>query len=145
MTATHDERVARLNELVRTGEAPRIHIRMGLNVVRLSPTTILTMEMTDEVEGRAKGSVHGGILATFADVASAFSLWDAYDSDTQMPVTTDMHVRYYRQPQAGPLTAEAHVVHRGSRLLSTECAVSDPNDRVLSRSTATYMVVPFAQ
>jgi uncharacterized protein (TIGR00369 family) len=53
-----------------------------------------------------------------------------------------MHVRYYRQPQSGPLTAEATVVHRGRRLLSTECSVSDAANRVLARSTATYMIVP---
>ena len=57
-------------------------------------------------------------------------------------MTTDLHVRYYRQPQSGPLTAEATVVHRGRRLLSTECVVSDAQQRVLARSTATYMVVP---
>jgi uncharacterized protein (TIGR00369 family) len=52
-------------------------------------------------------------------------------------------MRYYRQPKGGPLRAEASVVHNGRRLLSTECVVSDAEGRVLARSTATYMVVPF--
>jgi acyl-coenzyme A thioesterase PaaI-like protein len=53
-----------------------------------------------------------------------------------------MHVRYYRQPRSGPLTAEATVVHKGKRLLGTECVVTDAELRVLVRSTATYMIVP---
>ena len=82
------------------------------------------------------------MLATLADTASAQALWGAYEFGTEHPVTTDMHIRYYRQPQAGPLTAEANLVHRGRRLLSCECAVTDAEDRVLARSTATYMLVP---
>jgi uncharacterized protein (TIGR00369 family) len=53
-------------------------------------------------------------------------------------VTTDMHVRYYRQPRGGPLRAEAEMVHNGRTLLSSECVVLDVENRVLIRSTATY-------
>ena len=102
----------------------------------------MTMELSDDVRGAAAGSIHGGILATFADVASAAALTGAYDGASAIPVTTDLHVRYYRQPRSGPLTAEARVVHRGRRLLSTECAIVDAEQRVLARTTATYMIVP---
>jgi uncharacterized protein (TIGR00369 family) len=115
---------------------------MGIEMVRLTPSTILSMELNDNVRGQIKGTIHGGMLATFADVTSAVALWDSFDVDSEAPVTTDMHVRYYRQPRSGPLTAEASVVHRGRRLLSTECAVADAEQRILARSTATYMIVP---
>ena len=131
---------ARWEELEQTGGHSPVHGVMGVKLVSLTPT-ILTMELSDAVRGAAPGSVHGGLLATFADAASAVALWDAHDN-TELPVTTDMHVRYYRQPHSGPLTAEAQVVHRGRRLLSTECSVSDAEKRILVRSTATYMVVP---
>jgi uncharacterized protein (TIGR00369 family) len=94
------------------------------------------------VRGFAPGSVHGGMLATLADAASAWTLWGAFESGADIPVTTDLHIRYYRQPLAGPLTAEANLVHRGRRLLSCECAVTDAENRFLARSTATYMLVP---
>ena len=77
-----------------------------------------------------------------ADAASAMAITGNFEPDTEIPVTTDIHVRYYRQPKSGPLTAEARVVHRGRRLLSTECSIVDAEQRVLSRSTATYMIVP---
>jgi uncharacterized protein (TIGR00369 family) len=121
-----------------------LHTLMGLTVVEGGPHTVVTMELTDDVRGAADGSVHGGMLASLADIASALSLRDSLEP-TQIPVTTDIHLRYYRQPRGGPLTAVADVVHRGRRLLGTECSITDCEQRVLARSTATYMVVPVAE
>jgi uncharacterized protein (TIGR00369 family) len=132
--------LAAYNELL-NGGVP-LHSRMGLKVLQRQPKSVLTMELNDEVRGAVEGSVHGGMLATLADVTCAISLWGSYDADTHVPVTTDMHVRYYRQPRSGPITAVGQVVHRGRRLLSAECSIVDAEDRVLARSTATYMIVP---
>ena len=59
---------------------------------------LLTGQLGEEsatvAQGPAGGTVHGGMLATFADVASTVVLWDSYDSDVEQPITTDMHVRY---------------------------------------------------
>lgn len=125
-----------------SGLTPPLHHRMGLKLLQLSPTTMMTMELGEDVRGFASGSVHGGMLATFADVASAVALWRSFDRTNEIPVTTDMHMRYYRQPVSGPLTAEATVVHAGRRLLSTECSIADAGGRLLARSTATYMLAP---
>lgn len=130
-----------LTELIR--RIP-LHALMGLTVVDGGARTVVTMELTDEVRGAAAGSVHGGMLATLADFTAAISLRGSLEP-TQMPVTTDMHMRYYRQPRGGPLTAVAEIVHHGRRLLSTECSITDNEQRVLARSTATYMVVPVAE
>lgn len=124
------------------GFAPPLHRRMRLQLKQLSPTTLLTMELSDDVRGLVPGTVHGGMLATFADVASAVSLWKYQDQELNVPATTDMHIRYYRQPKAGPLTAEVAVVHAGRNLLSTECVITDAEQRVLARSAATFMLVP---
>ena len=119
-----------------------IHRELGLKILQLRPTTVLSMEITDAVRGFYPGSVHGGLLATFADAASATALWNSFDRDTSIPVTTDMHVRYYRQPKGGPLTAEVHVVHEGRQLLSTECVITDAEGRVLARTTGTFAIQP---
>ena len=121
-----------------------LHALMGLTVVEGGPRTVVTMELSDAVRGKIAGSVHGGMLATLADVASAIALSTLLEP-TQLQVTTDIHVRYYRQPRSGPLTAVAEVVHRGRRLLGTECSITDSEQRILARSTATYMVVPVAE
>jgi uncharacterized protein (TIGR00369 family) len=119
-----------------------LHDLMRLTVVGQGENSItMTMELSDVVRGAAEGSIHGGVLATFAHAVSATALTGAYDEASGIPVTTDLHLRYYRQPRSGPLTAEARVVHRGRRLLSTECAIVDAEHRVLARSTATDMIV----
>jgi uncharacterized protein (TIGR00369 family) len=138
-TNDEDAELAEFNERVR--RVP-LHAHMDLKCIEHGPHTVATMELSDSVRGAAPGSVHGGMLATLADAASAWTLSGAYELGEEVPVTTDMHIRYYRQPQAGPLTAEANLVHRGRRLLSCECAVTDAENRVLARSTATYMLVP---
>ena len=110
-------------ELARINEAfssHPLHGRMGLKCFEYGPHTVMTMELGDSVRGVVPGSVHGGMLATLADMASATALRDAFELPAEIPVTTDMHIRYFRQPHAGPLTAEANLVHRGRRLLRTE-------------------------
>ena len=81
------------------------------------------------------------MLATFADVAAATALTRSVDNDKFIQVTTDMHIRYFRQPKGGPLTARATLVHRGRQILSAECVIHDAEGRDLARATATYMLV----
>jgi len=99
------------------------------------------MELSDDVRGAFDGTVHGGMLATLADVTCALSTWGSYDVDLEVPVTTDMHVRYYRQPLSGPLTASAVLVHGGRRILTSECSIVDGQNRELARATATFMLI----
>ena len=144
-TAYYDEAI-KAGDWMTASQLTRQHIplhdQMGVTIVdKEGDGIIMTMELSESVRGLLDGSIHGGILAAFADVASAFSLGGSF-GETEIPVTTDMHVRYYRQPRSGPLKAEATVVHRGRRLLGTECSVTDAEQRVLIRSTATYMLVP---
>jgi uncharacterized protein (TIGR00369 family) len=116
-----------------------VHKQMDMRVVEHQPGVItLSMPLREDMRGFFEGTIHGGLLATFADVACASCLYGFYDFATEFTVTTDMHVRYYRQPRGGPLRAEAQMVHNGRALLSAECSVFDAQNRVLIRSTATY-------
>jgi uncharacterized protein (TIGR00369 family) len=132
--------LATLTEALR--DANPLHTLMDLKVVHHDPkTTVATMELTENVRGSVEGTIHGGILATLADVVCAVAISGAAQGG-EAPATTDLHIRYYRQPRSGPLRAEATVVHRGRRLLSVECSILDSHKRYLARSTATYMIVP---
>jgi uncharacterized protein (TIGR00369 family) len=132
------------NELV--PHTSPVHNQLGLKLIgREGDTLSATMDLSESVQGFSEGTIHGGMLATFADVVSALALTGSHAAGTERPVTTDMHIRYYRQPRSGPLKAEATVVHRGRRLLSTECVIADAEDQVLARSTATYAVVPLRE
>ncbi|MDA8276525.1 MAG: PaaI family thioesterase [Actinomycetota bacterium] len=121
-----------------------LHDRMAITVLRRGPDALVTMEESDDVRGAAPGTVHGGMLATLADAACALSLWGAYDPRHEVTVTTDLHVRYFRQPDGWPLTAQARLVNQGRRLLSASCEIVDAGRRTLATATATFMLVPSA-
>jgi uncharacterized protein (TIGR00369 family) len=130
------------NALITQGAiAIPLHARMGLTVLQRGRCSIVSMELNDETRGAFDGTVHGGMLATLADVTCALTTWGNYDTDGEVPVTTDLHVRFFRQPRSGPLTAEAQLVHAGRRTLASECAIVDGEGRELARATATFMVV----
>ena len=120
---------------------PPVHGWLGLQIELHGETTVVTMQLTDEVRGPGPGTIHGGILATIADVTCALTLSGNFDIATERPATTDMHIRYYRQPKAGPITATGRLVFRGRRVLSAECSIVDGEDRELARATATFMIV----
>jgi uncharacterized protein (TIGR00369 family) len=112
---------------------------------REGDTLSATMALTESVGTSVKGTVHGGILATFADVVSAYAITGSDSAASGLPVTTELHIRYFRQPRSGPLKAEATVVHRGRQLLGTECVIVDADNRILARSTATFTFIPFPE
>ena len=114
----------------------------GSNIKQMTPHAVVEMAVTEAVRGSMPGSVHGGMLATLADVACAVSLWGNYEFPGEMPVTTDMHVRYYRQPRSSPVTAEARMRASRSDGCSAPSARSPtPMAAISCRATATYMIV----
>ena len=81
------------SEGVRSGSP--VHDRLQVSVVRQDEgLAVLSMPLTDDIRGYFEGSIHGGMLATFADIAYACCLEGCYDLTYQFTVTTDMHVRY---------------------------------------------------
>jgi uncharacterized protein (TIGR00369 family) len=115
---------------------------MGITIVAITEDSAeTTMELSAETAGSGPGTVHGGMLATFADVTAALALTRSLNDEERIQVTTDMHIRYFRQPKSGPLTARATLVHRGRMILSAECVICDAEGRDLARATATYMLV----
>jgi uncharacterized protein (TIGR00369 family) len=147
-SSVHERSVAALSAgdletaTVLNRELVRLHDRMGMTIVAITEDSAeTTMELNAETAGAAPGTVHGGMLATFADVTAALALTRSLDGTEHIQVTTDMHIRYFRQPKSGPLTARATVVHRGRLILSAECVICDAEGRDLARATATYMLV----
>ena len=85
--------------------------------------------------------LHGGIIATIADIACAATLVGKFTPPDEVPVSTDLHVRYYRTPRQWPVTATGRLVHAGRTLLGTECVVADATGAELARASATYVIV----
>ena len=98
--------------------------------------------LTEKVRGSAL-PVHGGVLCTLIDVASAMvaqggpEVWKR----GAVAVTTEAHIRYLRQPKTGPIRVEARLVHRGRRIVIVDCVISDGEGRNLALGSSSYMVI----
>ena len=63
--------------------------------------------------------------------------------DRELPASTDIHVRYFRQPREGPLRLKGTVVSRGSRTVAAECEIRDGQDRLIAKATGSYTLFEF--
>jgi uncharacterized protein (TIGR00369 family) len=124
----------------RRGYDPPLQSYLGLALEESGDgASRVTLPLRDEVRG-AVAPVHGGVLATLADVACAAAIGD-YDGSTSIPVSVDLHLRFFRQPKESPLLAQGRVVHRGSRVIGAECTISDGVGREVARAAGMYMVL----
>ncbi len=68
------------------------------------------------------GSVHGGILASLIDVASAIAVMAAIGRPADIR-TLELKVNYLRPVRSGTICAFSQVIHLGSRTAVTTCHV----------------------
>jgi uncharacterized protein (TIGR00369 family) len=127
-------------ELGRTYNIP-FHDFIGLEVERHEGGSRVVVPLGDAVRGGV-APLHGGILATLVDVSCAVAIGRTWDPAVEIPVSTDLQVKFYGQPKASPIVAEAEVVHRGKKIIGVECVVRDGNGKQIGRGSGSYMIVP---
>jgi uncharacterized protein (TIGR00369 family) len=120
---------------------PPIHAAMGIRIESLLPRCVVALEGNEMLRGMPEGSIHGGLLATLVDVACAISVWESFDSAIEHPATTDLHIRYFRQPKQWPLRCEVEVAHAGRRMLSTTAVVRDALDNTIATGSASFALI----
>lgn len=113
---------------------------LGLRVVDRGSPSRLELDLTDAVRG-VVAPLHGGALATLIDVACGFAAASQLTDTSQIPVSTDVTVRFLRQPKASPLTAEASIVHAGRSSMIVDCVVTDAAGKQVGRGTGSYRII----
>jgi uncharacterized protein (TIGR00369 family) len=86
-----------------------------------------------------QGLVHGGPLATLADMAMGLAVRSALEPGRRH-VTIEMSVRYLRPARPGAVLAEGRVVRVGRQIAFAEADVRDAGGRALVRAGGTYSV-----
>jgi uncharacterized protein (TIGR00369 family) len=96
---------------------------------------------------RTEGSLHGGAIATLADVACATSasLSSSFVPGETALVTADMHVRYLTKARGATVRCEARVTKAGRNLVVVDGEVLDDEDRLVAVVDFAAMVVPLAR
>jgi len=86
--------------------------------------------------------VHGGVLATLADVAMGFAASSAV-GEGQHVLTGDLRISYLN-PATGPvLVAEGKAIKTGRKIIFTEASIWQ-GETLIARASASMVVVPAA-
>ncbi len=122
--------------------APVYHRWLGLQMVEAEPgRVVVAMPYRNEFLADVDGSyVHGGLLATLADVAGDFALISQLGYAV---ATIDLRVDYLRPALPGQrLQAEGTVVRCGRALGVADVAVADETGRQLVVGRGVYSTAP---
>ncbi|USK35901.1 PaaI family thioesterase [Bacillus sp. F19] len=82
------------------------------------------------------GVVHGGIIATLADVAIGNLLPITNQECTQEVVTLDMNITYLEPATGEYLIAVASPVRIGKTIIHGECKIYDDKNNIVANSSA---------
>lgn len=87
-----------------------------------------------------RGEVHGGTLATVADVAMAIAASERL-SEGVIPVTAGLQMHYLR-PAVGAVVAVAEVVASSARRRITQAVITDSDGQEVAAAMGTFALVP---
>lgn len=91
----------------------------------------LTMARNDVTVGGVRNSIHGGVLATYAELAAHVALRTVIDEGGRVERTQDLSVSYLSSAVGEHTVAEARVLRRG-RLSVVEVTLTDGESGVLN-------------
>ncbi len=91
----------------------------------------LAMPRNDVTVGGIRNSIHGGVLATYAELAAHVALRTVIDEGGRVERTQDLSVSYLFSAVGESTVAEARVLRRG-RLSVVEVTLTDRESGVLN-------------
>lgn len=137
------ERLARTNELLRQ---LALNSLLEIDLTRMDAEEVAAEMPVGEASRNAGGNLHGGAIATLADIVGATAAAmgaETFDPMTTTLVTSDLHLRYLGRTKGDRVRASGRVVRAGKQLVVVECQVVDlSNDRVVATCDMAVMIVP---
>ncbi|MCL6634772.1 MAG: PaaI family thioesterase [Peptococcaceae bacterium] len=125
-----------VEEIMRLHNINPFAVLLGIEIDGLAENYCHLRLPPDKKNTNPYGGVHGGVLATLADIAMSI----AVRTIGLRPVTAELTVNYLSQPQPGDrLFAEGRVVHRGKTLLLTEGTVKSEEGKTVAMARAIFI------
>lgn len=117
--------VTKLGIVAEVLDAPEVRLRMPWDP---SNTTLADM-------------VHGGAIATLADVTVMAAAWSTEQSPESLRgVTISMSVQYLAPARSTDLVAVGRVLHRGKSVVHCEVEVTTPAGDPVAKAVGTYKI-----
>jgi acyl-CoA thioesterase len=86
------------------------------------------------------GFAHGGVSASLIDSAVGLALCTMIDHGSVI-TTINLQVNFLAPAKPGSLTARGRIIHKGKRTAVGDCQVSDEDGKLVSKGTATYLIL----
>jgi uncharacterized protein (TIGR00369 family) len=87
----------------------------------------------------SNGVVHGGVLFSAADAATALALLGLMEKGERM-ATTEMKINFIKPVRACDVIAEAHILHRGGHTAVGDVVVRDSAGNLVAKALATFAI-----
>lgn len=135
MTPEHIEWVR--SYLTEVFQQPGLYRFLGLQITEIAEGKIvISMEVAEE-HGNIFGYVHGGTLASLADVTMGFPCYTVGKSI----VTIDMNISYIKgAPVGSTITAVGEIISNGNSIIRSVGEIYN-GEELLASSQASYFIV----
>ena len=100
----------------------------------------LSLHIREEFKQNA-GVVHGGVIASLIDSATAFAILPLLNPD-ERTTTVDLTISYLRPLVAGVVVARAKVLRAGRRVIATSAELFDDDGKLAATALSTYIRLP---
>ena len=115
------------------------HAGLGLTVDGASAGEVLLSVRTLPEQQNLQGLVHGGVLATLADMAMGLAVRSAIEAGRRH-VTIELGIHYVRPARPGRVHARGRTVRVGSQVAFARAEISDDTGRLLATASGTFAV-----
>lgn len=133
--ALDEDRVKRIHDAF--ASVPYAHF-LGMEIGELSDgAATVRLEVRDELK-QNQGVVHGGVIASLIDTASAFAVVTQLGPSERV-TTTDLTIHYLRPTTKGSMTATARLVRGGRRLFVISVEVWNDQKSLLATAVTGYI------
>lgn len=111
---------------------------LGLKLKSIEPgKATISLEIRDEFKQNA-GVVHGGVVASLIDSATAFAILPLLKDD-ERTTTIDLTISYLRPLVDGEISATARVVREGGRIVVLSAELHDETGNLAATALSTYI------
>jgi uncharacterized protein (TIGR00369 family) len=129
-------------EAVQAGLRLPLHDYLGLELTGLAPA-VVELALTERTRS-LQTALHGGVIATLADVAGniAAATSGAVDITRYGLRTTRLELDYRAGPSGERVRAEADVTETARRTVRARCTVTDDSDKLIATALLTIRLLP---
>ena len=98
------------------------------------------MPITGETAGGANGGVHGGILASLADIGVVAGVLSTCRQGEQMRGTAELNISYLRPAIGELIRVESNVIKKGRSLAVGDVDLTNERGSLIAKARVTYAI-----